>query len=92
MKKKLADEAEMERRRQELLNEQDGYWRLRMEQAQAEQRLTRPAIEESETDKVGTAWSQQRVSPQSDASCCVWAPHQLRRPPLSDGLSLHQGV
>ena len=58
MKKKLADEAEMERRRQELLNEQDGYWRLRMEQAQAEQRLTRPAIEESETDKVGHSWSQ----------------------------------
>ena len=53
MKKKLAEEAEMERRRQELLSEQDGYWRLRMEQAQAEQRLTGPAIEESETDKVG---------------------------------------
>ena len=62
----------MERRRQELLNEQDGYWRLRMEQAQAEQRLTRPAIEESETDKVGhSCGSQQRVSPQPDASRCI---------------------
>ena len=53
MKRKLADEAEMERQRQQPLKEQDGCQRLHMEQLQAKQHLTQPAIQESETDQVG---------------------------------------
>ena len=49
--KTLAHEAEMESRRQELRNGQ--YWRLRREQAEAEQRPTRPATKKPGTDKVG---------------------------------------
>ena len=52
MKEKLANEAEVQRRRQELLNEQDGCWSLRME-LQAAQSLMPPAIERSQTGQVG---------------------------------------
>ena len=55
IEKKLADEAKIERPRQELLREQDGCWGLRMEQLQAGHRLMRPAGDESETDQVGHA-------------------------------------
>ena len=51
MKKKLADEAEMER--QQPQKEQDGCKRSHLEQPQAEPHLTRPAVQESETDQVG---------------------------------------
>ena len=47
MKKKLANEAEMERQQHQVLKEQDGCRRLHMEHLQAEQHLTQPAIEES---------------------------------------------
>ena len=53
MKKKLADEAEMERQRQQPLKEQDGCRRPHMEELQAEHQPTQPAIQESETDQVG---------------------------------------
>ena len=53
MTDKLAAEAEMKRRRQEPLKEQKGCWRLRMEQPQAQHRMTWPAIQESPNDQVG---------------------------------------
>ena len=53
MKEKLADEAEVERRLQKLLKEQDECKRLHREQLQAEQQLTQPAVEDCETDQVG---------------------------------------
>ena len=53
MKKKLADEAEMERQRQQPLKEQDECWRLHMEQPQAEHQSTQPAIQGDETDQAG---------------------------------------
>ena len=53
MKKKLANEVEMERRWQELHKEQKGCWRLHMEQLKAEHHLPRPASQKSNTDQVG---------------------------------------
>ena len=66
MKKKLADEAEVERQRQQLLKGQDEWQRLHTERLQAEHQLPRPAAQESGTDQVGH-------------SCGFWeaCPHQL---------------
>ena len=87
MKKKLADEAETERRRQEVLKGQDSYWRPPMEQAQAEQHLT-------QTHQVGHSCGLLELhhSLVPHAASSVLAPNEMRCPPLSDGLTLHQGV
>lgn len=53
MKNKLADEAEIDFWRHELLKEQDGSWRRRMERPQAPHGLIRLAGKESATDQVG---------------------------------------
>lgn len=53
VKNELADEAKIEFRRHELLKEQDGSWRRRMEQPQAPHGLIRLAGKESATDQVG---------------------------------------
>ena len=52
-KKKLADEAEVGRQRQQPLKKQDGCRRLQTEQLQAEHQPTQPASQASETDQVG---------------------------------------
>ena len=53
MRKKSADEAKTQCRRQELLEEQNGGQLLHMEYLQAQHRLTRAATEESRTYQVG---------------------------------------
>ena len=70
IKQKLADEAEMERQQQDVLKEQDECRRLL-----AEQHLTQPATEESETSQVSTA-----------AAFCHIFQTNPEMSPLSDGL------